>query len=231
MKKVIIISVSVLLVLLILVCSLVGYLDMLPGKPIPWDTVTMDSTGTVYYAGNLIRTNGLGTVVVAKNNLEPGDQRIAAWKGVFLDRISTHLTMLSLRKGMSLPQVIAAAGMPDGTSGLGIVCLDYNTPDGYTYAIYFSQRTAGGDQAGQFDLYHGDRAPARHHPDCLGRRQSPPALRDRPADDRLGDRRLPFRIAVPVLPCGSQAGLGSHQGHRQTDSVRAEGPGAAAEYQ
>jgi len=146
MKKVIIISVSVLLVLLILVCSLVGYLDMLPGKPIPWDTVTMDSTGTVYYAGNLIRTNGLGTVVVAKNNLEPGDQRIAAWKGVFLDRISTHLTMLSLRKGMSLPQVIAAAGMPDGTSGLGIVCLDYNTPDGYTYAIYFSQRTAGGDQ-------------------------------------------------------------------------------------
>ena len=146
MKKGVVISISVLLILLVLACSLIGYGDLLPGKPVPWDTVTMDSTETVYFGGNFIRANGLGTVVVAKNNLTYPDQRIVAWKGVFLDRITTHLTMLSLREGMSLPQVIAAAGMPDGTTGSGIVRLAFNTLDGYTYAIEFVDKSDNGDQ-------------------------------------------------------------------------------------
>ena len=136
MKKVIIISVSVLLILLILACSLIGYGDLLPGKPVPYDSITIDATGamsTVMCNGYIIRANGLGTVVVARQN---GD-KVGSWSGVYLDKPATHLAMLSLRKGMTLSEVVAVAGMPYWPGGNeGFHSLIYKTSDNCCYELF-----------------------------------------------------------------------------------------------
>ena len=136
MKKVIIISVCVLLILLILACCLIGYEDLLPGKPVPYDSITIDATGamsTVMCNGYIIRTNGLGTVVVARQN---GD-KVGSWSGVYLDKPATHLAMLSLRKGMTLSEVVAVAGMPYWSGGNeGFPSLIYKTSDNCYYTLY-----------------------------------------------------------------------------------------------
>lgn len=136
MKKVVSILICVVAVLLGCVCT-----GLIPGQTVDLKE-EVEKEGAVYYSGYLVRANGLGAVTVFEIDIDAKPQRVAAWKGTYLDKIQTHGTMLSLRKGMTLPQVIAAAGLPDGVTGSGIVRLAYNTLDGYTYAIRLENTSA-----------------------------------------------------------------------------------------
>ena len=113
-----------------------GWTGLFPGQMV--DLMTeINKESTVYYNRYLVRANGLGAVAVFKIDIDAKPQRVVAWKGTYLDKIQTHGTMLSLRKGMTFSQVIAAAGLPDGIAPVAPERVVYVTTDGYTYAIEF----------------------------------------------------------------------------------------------
>jgi len=92
----------------------------------------------ITYNGHLIHHSGWGLIEVFRSDVRTNGEPIVGKRlGIFLDKIPTHFTMLSLHKGMTLTEVIAACGMPDGTYGSGIHRIYYQTTDGYYYDLYF----------------------------------------------------------------------------------------------
>jgi len=109
---------------------------LFPGQPVDLKE-EVEQEGGFYYSGYLIHAHGLGAVSVYEVDINANPARVSVWKGLFLDKIQTHGTMLSLRKGMSLLQVIAVAGLPDGIAPVAPERVAYVTTDGYTYALNF----------------------------------------------------------------------------------------------
>ena len=95
--------------LLILIGAIAfGWTGLFPGQPVDLKE-EVEREGGFYYSGYLIHAHGLGMVSAYEIDINANPTSVSAWKGLFLNRIQTHGTMLSLRKGMSLLQVIAAA--------------------------------------------------------------------------------------------------------------------------
>ena len=124
--------------LLILIGAIAfGWTGLFPGQPVDLKE-EVEREGGFYYSGYLIHAHGLGMVSAYEIDINANPTSVSAWKGLFLNRIQTHGTMLSLRKGMSLLQVIAAAGLPDGIAPVAPERVVYVTTDGYTYALRFA---------------------------------------------------------------------------------------------
>jgi hypothetical protein len=90
------------------------------------------------YNGFLIHRSDVGIVEVFKtgySNENSGE--LLAVSGLSFDKIKSHFTMLSVHKGMTLPQLVSTVGMPDGTTGSGIVRVAYVLPNGYMYSFRF----------------------------------------------------------------------------------------------
>jgi len=96
----------------------------------------------IYYQNHWIYQNKFGrtSVIVVCRGEDNSKAYVPA--GTYAPVLQTHLTMLSLRKGMTIPQLLNALGMPDGAYGSGISRLRFVTVDGYSYEIFTENPTS-----------------------------------------------------------------------------------------
>jgi len=105
------------------------------------DTDQYKSGARIDYGDYCIFQNRFGKVALTR--IDYGGTYKMEPVGTFLPKLKTHFNMLSLREGMSVAQLIQAAGAPNGKLGSGIVTLAYMTADGYCYNIYCAESDDG----------------------------------------------------------------------------------------
>jgi len=136
MKKHVIICLTLCFVLLLSGCSMVTIGGNIPEE---YRETTQDTPNKKYipYDGYVIHDCGLGIVEIFRHDGTIVTERV----GIYADKMRTHLTMLSLHKGMTLPEIVAACGMPDDALGSGFYRLYYKTIDGYQYTLFIRYTT------------------------------------------------------------------------------------------
>jgi hypothetical protein len=123
------------------------------GKYVGPEHIWVEKTNDVWFKFHLFHKSPLGIVSVYKiGNTKQDSGKIIAITGISVDKPTTHLTMLSLRQGMTFAQMAASAGMPNWTSGSGLVRLDYVTADGYRYSI-FAGNASPSDSGPDYDSH------------------------------------------------------------------------------
>ena len=96
----------------------------------------------IYFNNHWIYRNKFGrtSVIVVYHGEANNKSYVPA--GTYAPVLQTHLTMLSLRKGMTIPQLLDALGMPAGAYGSGLIRLGFETLDGYRYEVFTENKTS-----------------------------------------------------------------------------------------